>query len=62
METSGCLEEEMLVQDVWKSAVEEHGALSVTTPGITLMLKLYVISWAMQEEVCRHDLTVINSI
>ena len=54
METFGCLEGETLVQDVWKFAVEVNGALSVMTSGITLMLKLYAISWALQEQVCHH--------
>ena len=43
------------MQDVWKFAVEVNGALSVMTSGITLMLKLYVISWALQEQVCHYD-------
>ena len=51
MEISDSLEE-ILLQDVWKSAVEEHGALSVMTTGMMLTLKLYVISWALHEQVC----------
>ena len=43
------------MQDVWKFAVDVNGALSVMTSGITLMLKLYVISWALQEQVCHYD-------
>ena len=48
MEISDSLEE-ILLQDVWRSAVEEHGALSVMTTGMMLTLKLYVISWALHE-------------
>ena len=53
MEISDSLEE-ILLQGVWKSVREVHGAPSVTTPGITLMLRLCVISWALQEQVCHH--------
>ena len=45
METFGCLEEEMVLKDVWKFVTEVPGALSVMTSGITLMLKLYATSW-----------------
>ena len=55
METFGCLEEEMATKDVLKSALEEHGALFVMTNGITLMLKLCVISWALHKQVCHHQ-------
>ena len=48
MEISDSLEE-ILLQDEWRSAVEEHGALSVMTTGMMLMLKLYVIRWALHE-------------
>ena len=51
METFGCLEEEMALKGVWKSVVEEYGALSVMISGVTLMLKLYVTSWALHKEV-----------
>ena len=53
MEISNYPEEEMLVQDVWKFVVEVHGALSVMTTGITLMLKLYVINWDLHQQVCQ---------
>ena len=46
MEMSGYLMEAMVGKDVWNSAEEMYGALSVMTTGIILMLKLYVISWA----------------
>ena len=49
-----CLEEEMALKGVWKSVVEEYGALSVMISGVTLMLKLYVTSWALHKEVRRH--------
>ena len=52
METFDYLEEEMALKDVWKSAFKEHGALSVMTTGITLMLKLCVTSWALHKQVC----------
>ena len=55
METFDCLEEEMALPDVLKSALEEHGALSVMTPGATLMLKLCVTSWALHKQVRRHQ-------
>ena len=52
MEISDSLEETLvLLQDVWKYAVEEHGALSVMTSGMILMLKLYAISWVLYEQV-----------
>ena len=35
--------------------MEENGALSVITSGMTLMLKLHAISWALQKEVCTYD-------
>ena len=54
METFGCLEEEMAPKDVWKCALEEYGALSVIINGTTLMLKLYVTSWALHKQVCHH--------
>ena len=44
MEISDYLREEMLVQDVWKFVMEEHGALSAMTTGTVLMLKLYAIN------------------
>ena len=56
METSDYLREEMALKDVWKSAMEEHGALSVMTTGITLMLKLYVISWDLHKQVCLSEI------
>ena len=53
MEISDSLEETLvLLQDVWKYAVEEHGALSVMTTGMILMLKLYAINWVLHEQVC----------
>ena len=55
METFGCLKEEMALKDVWKCAVEEYGALSVMTSGITLMLKLCVTSWALHKQVHHHQ-------
>jgi hypothetical protein len=55
METFGCLEVEMALKDVWKSVLEEHGALSVTTSGTILMLKLCVTSWALHRQVRRHQ-------
>ena len=51
MEISDSLEETLL-QDVWNSAEEEHGALSVMTSGMILMLKLYAINWVLHEQVC----------
>ena len=44
--------EETLLQDVWKYAVEEYGALSVMITGMILMLKLYAINWVFHEQVC----------
>ena len=55
METFGCLEEIMALQDVWKSVLEENGALSVTMTGTTLMLKLCVTSWALHKQVHHHQ-------
>ena len=52
METFGCLEAETALKDVWKCAAEVSGALSVEIYGITWMLKLYVISWDFQKQVC----------
>ena len=52
-ETFGRLEEEMALKDVWKFALEEHGALSVMMTGMMLMLKLCVTSWALHKQV-RH--------
>ena len=49
METFDYLEEGMALKGVLKSAMEEHGALSVMTTGTTLMLKLCVISWALHK-------------
>ena len=49
METFGCLKEIMALPDAWKSALEEHGALSVMMTGTTLMLKLCVTSWALHK-------------
>jgi hypothetical protein len=60
MEILDCLEEEMALQGVWKSALEEHGALSVMTSGTTLMLKLCVTSWALHEQVCHHQTLQIS--
>ena len=51
METFDYLEEGMALKGVLKSAMEEHGALSVMTTGTTLMLKLCVISWALHKQV-----------
>ena len=42
----------MALKDVWKCAAEVSGALSVEICGITWMLKLYVISWDFQKQVC----------
>ena len=55
MEIFGCLEEGMALKGVLKSAVEEHGALSVMTTGTTLMLKLCVTSWALHKQVHHHQ-------
>ena len=46
MEMSDYLKEAMVWKDVWNSAEEMYGALSVMTTGIIMMLELYVISWA----------------
>ena len=59
MEISDFLEE-ILLQDVWKSAVEENGALSVMTTGMMLMHKLYVISWDLHEQVCQWLFKFLN--
>ena len=56
METSDYLQEEMALKDVWKSAMEGHGALSVMTTGAILMHKLYVISWDLHKQVCKSNL------
>ena len=56
METSDYLREEMALKDVWKSVIEEHGALSVTTTGAILMHKLYVISWDLHKQVCLSEI------
>ena len=50
MEISDYLEETLL-RHVWRSAVEERGALSVMISGMMLMLKLHAISWDLHEEV-----------
>ena len=55
METFSCLVEKMAQKDVWKSALEEHGALSVMMTGITLMLKLCVTSWALHKQVHHYQ-------
>ena len=55
METFGCLEEIMALQDMWKSVLEENGVLSVMTTGTTLMLKLCVTNWALHKQVHHHQ-------
>jgi hypothetical protein len=60
MEILDCLEEEMVLKDVWKCALEEHGALSVMTSGTTLMVKLCVTSWALHKQVCHHQTLQIS--
>ena len=45
----------MALKDVWKSALEEYGALSVMTTGATLMLKLCVTSWTLHKQVRHHQ-------
>ena len=44
MGISDSLEAGMELKDVWKYAIEMHGALFVMIPGATLMLKLYATS------------------
>ena len=45
----------MAQKDVLKSALMEHGALSVMTTGIILMLKLCVTSWALHKQVHHYQ-------
>ena len=52
----------MALKGVWKSALEEHGALSVMISGIALMLKLRVTSWALHKQVCVFMVHCISNI
>ena len=53
-ETFVCLKEETVPKDVWKYVVGVLGEPSAMTPGITSMLKLYVVSWVLQGQVCHY--------